>query len=400
MKPDHNAICPACGAKGLMEFHTQHQIPTNSCPLLDDYAEAAGFSRGELRLGLCDQCGFITNMDFEFKAEYSARYEETQGFSAKFVEFGKDLARRWVDKFDLAGKTVLEIGCGKGEFLVWMVEAGAAKGIGIDPGVHPERIDPALDGKLEWIADFYDERFSHLNADAVVCRHTLEHISPVGDFMRLVRRSIGDRLDTVVLFELPDVARVLEEVGFWDVYYEHCSYFSAGSLARLFRSTGFDVLNVELDYDDQYLLIETRPSASPVGGGEPGPLEDDMERLMKGAAHYEMGFEAIVDHWSEKLSAVKAAGGTSVIWGGGSKGVSFTTTLTNLVGAGDLIDCAIDINPHKDGKYLAGTGHQVHLPTHLVELQPALVVAMNPVYVGEIQAELDRLGVAAELDAV
>ena len=78
MKPDHNAICPACGAKGLMEFHTQNQIPTNSCLLLDDYAEAAGFSRGDLRLGLCDQCGFVTNMDFEFKAEYSARYEERQ----------------------------------------------------------------------------------------------------------------------------------------------------------------------------------------------------------------------------------------------------------------------------------------------------------------------------------
>ena len=44
----------------------------------------------------------------------------------------------------------------------------------------------------------------------------------------MVRRAIGDRLDTVVLFELPDVERVLREVAFWDVYYEHCSYFTLG----------------------------------------------------------------------------------------------------------------------------------------------------------------------------
>ena len=41
--------------------------------------------------------------------------------------------------------------------------------------------------------------------------------------------------------------------------YEHVSYFSPGSLARLFRATGFEPLVLELEYDDQYILIEARP---------------------------------------------------------------------------------------------------------------------------------------------
>ena len=59
--------------------------------------------------------------------------------------------------------------------------------------------------------------------------------------MRLVRGSIGDRPQVTVFFELPDMERVLVEQAFWDIYYEHCSYFTLGSLARLFRRTGFDV---------------------------------------------------------------------------------------------------------------------------------------------------------------
>ncbi len=110
-----------------------------------------------------------------------------------------------------------------GEFLQFMVDAGAGKGIGVDPALNVERIDHPSPDRFEWIADFYGEKYSHLQADAVVCRHTLEHISGVRSFMEDVRRSIGDRTDTAVLFELPDVRRVLEEVAFWDVYYEHCS---------------------------------------------------------------------------------------------------------------------------------------------------------------------------------
>ena len=140
-------------------------------------------------------------------------------------------------------------------------------------GCIPERIDDPAAADIEWIVDFYDERYTHLDADVVICRHTLEHIPDVADFMSTIRRSIGDRPDTVVLFELPDVQRVLDEVAFWDIYYEHCSYFSLGSLARLFRRTGFEVLELSLEYDDQYLLIAARPStragsrrAAPRGG--------------------------------------------------------------------------------------------------------------------------------------
>jgi len=388
--------CPLCGATTLTVFFEEGNVPTNSCLLLDDPAEATGFPRGELEIAFCDTCGFVTNTAFTpGQAEYSQRYEETQGFSPRFMAFAKELAERWVADYDLTNRTVLEIGCGKGEFLIEMAKAGAGHCIGIDPGVHPERIDDPDAADIEWIADFYDERYAHLDADVVICRHTLEHIPDVADFMTSIRESIGDRPDTVVLFELPDVQRVLDEVAFWDMYYEHCSYFSLGSLARLFRRTGFEVVELSMEYDDQYLLIAAKPSTVPAAG-EMLPQEHDLDRLREGVANFRKGYDELVGGWRERISRLKSDGGTAVIWGSGSKGVSFISNLT----LGDELVAAVDINPHKWGKFMVGSNHEIVSPESLREIAPDLVVAMNPIYLDEIGAELDRLGVQTELTAL
>ncbi len=390
------AECPACSGSDTELIATEHSIPVNSCLLLDTREAAKDFPTGDMVLTICRSCGFCFNAAYDTsKSEYSARYEETQGYSPKFVEFARSLASRWVEKHDLAGRTVLEIGCGSmGEFLQFMVDAGVGRAVGIDPALNVERIHHSSPDRFEWIPDFYSEAHTHLHADAVICRHTLEHISPVREFMEMVRHSIGDRTKTVVLFELPDVRRVLEEVAFWDVYYEHCSYFSLGSLARLFRSSGFEVIDLELDYDDQYLLIEARPSDIPAAGA-PLPAEDDLAGLLEGAAHYRSRYGQTLDRWTREFAEQSERGGRSVIWGAGSKGVAF---LTNL--AGNDIEYAVDINPTKHGFYMAGTGQEIVGPEFLAEYRPDLVVAMNPIYIDEIRADLDRMGLGSKLSAL
>jgi SAM-dependent methyltransferase len=388
--------CPACGEKELTVFFGEESVPQNSCLLMEDPKSAANFPRGKLDIAFCDSCGFVTNTSFkEGSAEYSQRYEETQGFSPLFMEFAKELAERWVVDYNLKNRTVLEIGCGKGEFLIEMARAGAGNCIGIDPGVHPERVTDPAAKDIKWIADFYDERYSDIDADVVICRHTLEHIPDVANFMSVIRRAIGDRPDTVVLFELPAVERVLDEIAFWDVYYEHCSYFSLGSLARLFRKTGFEVLELSKEYDDQYLLIAAKPSTIPAAG-DILPEENDMDELRAGVENFRAGYKELAEKWRGKLTELKDTGGKAVIWGSGSKGVSFI----NNIGAGDELAAAVDINPHKWGKYMVGSNHEIIAPDKLKDVDPNLVVAMNPIYMDEIGADLKKLGVNAPLVAL
>lgn len=383
-----DAVCQACGSDGLEIFHRQVRVPANSCLLLSSREEAVGFPTGDIHLGLCHVCGFIGNVAFDPSlAEYSERYEETQAFSKHFVEFARGLAGAWVEKYDLTGKNVVEIGCGKGEFLVMMAEAGIGSGTGIDPGVNPARIDSPSADRITWFPGLFDDAYGPLDADAVVCRHTLEHIPDVRTFLSRIRSAINK--DTVVLFELPDALRVLEEAAFWDVYYEHCSYFTAGSLARLFESCGFEVLDLALAYDDQYLILEARPTDRI----EPGAV-DDLARTRTGIDTFTSGYAAMVDTWNERLAEVTASGGKSVIWGASSKGVAF------LAAAGEHVEAAVDINPHKHGTFMAGTGHPVIAPADLVDIAPELVVVMNPVYLEEIGQDIEELGLSPEVVAV
>ncbi len=392
---DAAAACPNCGQTGLETFYRVEKIPVHSCLLVADREAALAFPTRDLHLGFCPACGFVTNTLFDPDVHnYSALYEETQGFSPTFNRFARNLAQRLVDRYDLHEKRVLEIGCGKGEFLITLCELGPNRGIGIDPSYRPERTRSPAAERIEFIRDFYGQKYAHLTADFVCCRHTLEHIAPTGAFLRDVRRTLGDRTDTIVFFELPETLRILREGAFWDIYYEHCSYFTPGSLARLFRASGFDLLELALDYDDQYILLVARPAEGPTGPAL--PLEDDLDRTRRLIADFPQTCAAQLRRWRDCVRDNAAKGRRVVLWGSGSKAVAFLTTL----GLRDEIEFVVDINPYKHGKYMPVTGQTIVAPAFLKDYRPACVIAMNPIYRAEIGRDLERMGVEADLVAV
>ena len=235
--PESQRICKSCGVGGMRTFYEVRGVPVHSCMLLPTRAEATTFPRGDLALGFCSHCGFISNLLFDSRLQnYAPGYEEQQSFSERFNEFARTLATRLLDRYNLRGKKLVEIGCGKGDFLLMMCELGQCHGIGIDPSFVPGRMDgAAADGCVSSRISIPNGMPS-ITGDMILCRHTLEHIDTTANFMRCVRNTVGDRRDTIVFFEVPDVGRVLREQAFWDIYYEHCSYFTLGSLARLFRT--------------------------------------------------------------------------------------------------------------------------------------------------------------------
>ena len=390
-------ICPSCETGTFQVFYEAKSAPANSCILLGTQEEAKKYPRGDIRLGFCPECGFISNVAFDEKlTEYDGRYEETQGFSGTFNSFHKALAERMIERYDLHEKDIIEIGCGKGEFLVMLCELGNNRGTGFDPGFVDDRIDSPAADRIEFVTDFYSEKYTDYQGDFLCCKMTLEHIHPTADFIKTVRRSIGDRLDTVIFFQIPDTTRIIEDCAFEDIYYEHCSYFTPGSLAKLFRRCGFDVIALETEYDGQYLTIEARPSKNEIGTSASLPEENDLEAIKQGIADFPAKFEKMRSKWESRLEKYKADGKKVVLWGSGSKGVSFLTTLK----IPDNVEYAVDINPYRKGYFMSGTGQEIVSPEFLKDYKPDVVIVMNGIYCDEIGKDLKKLGLDPEIVAL
>jgi hypothetical protein len=183
-------------------------------------------------------------------------------------------------------------------------------------------------------------------------------------------------------------------VAFWDIYYEHCSYFTKASLAHLFAQEGFDVLDLFTDYDDQYLMIE----ACPVDGrGDAGQSLGSLQTAVReDVAYFTAEIPRRLAGWRAILDEIQQQGQRAVLWGSGSKGVAFL----NKLDVSTEIGYVVDINPNKFGTYMAGTGHEIVGPTFLQDYRPDVVIIMNPIYAPEITAKLTELGLAPRIMTV
>jgi methyltransferase family protein/C-methyltransferase-like protein len=361
-------------------------IPASSALFVETREEAVSAPRGSFRLTVCRACALAFNADFDPRLpEYSARNLETQLCSDAFQAFARGLARSWIAEYGLEGARVLEIGAGRsGEFLRLFCSLSGGTGIGLDPAAAP-----ADNGSVRLVAREFDETWRE-PADAVVCRHTLEHVGAVSGFLAALARWGRANPEAVYLFELPDFSTILERGSFWDLYYEHASYFTGASLRGAFERHGFEVLSCRRAFDDQYLILEARR-----GRPSEGFAATDGEAVLAGArklaARYAKDARAYVDGF-RKL----AADGPVLVWQAGAKAAA----LLRIPGLAPKVEALVDVNPEKRGRYLVGPSLPIVAPEDVPSLAPAHIVVMNDVYREEIATACRELGVDAAVHSV
>lgn len=380
--------CPNCLQDEIKIFYEAEAIPVHSVLLHHSSRDAREIKRGDIRLAYCNHCGFVTNQAFDADLQdYSAEYESTQSHSATFSAFAERLAKSLIKRFDLHHKTIIEIGCGQGEFLSLLCQLGDNRGIGFDPAYRAERSPAAAEEQIEFISDYYSERYKNIQTDFVVCKMTLEHIHETARFVQTIRQALQDQKETVVYIQVPDATRVFAEQAFWDIYYEHCSYFTPDSLRYVFENNGFSVLDLWRDYNGQYLMLVARPN------GVPKAPDTSIK---------EAPVSSLIDVFSANIEPVQKqwmnwfrdnAGRKIILWGGGSKAVAFVTTLR----IEEYIDYVVDINPLKNNTYLAGTTLRVVSPDFIEQDSPEVVILMNAIYTSEVAKQLKDMGLQPEI---
>lgn len=382
------AVCPACGSSDLNVFTAPSTLPTLSCTLWPSREDALEAPRGTMSLALCGTCGLLVNVAFDPSLlDYDESYENSLHFSALFREYAERLAKELIERYDLRHKVILEIGCGKGDFLRMIAEMGDNRGIGVDPGYEPDA-DASTDDRLVFVKDYYGHAHLDLEPDVVIARQLLEHVGDPRSFLAQVRDILGGRSDTVVVLEVPNALDMLQRADVWDVIYEHPVYYTPQALERLLRSAGFEVHDVRAVYEGLYLVIEASPSAS--DAAEQPRVGHLLEEEVRDFAE---AFQQRIEHWRATLGDITERGLRAVLWGAGARGDTFL----NALQIRDEIPFVVDINPRKWGRYMAGTGQPIRSPDVLETDPPDIVVLANEIYRDEIAGMLRSMGIEAEI---
>ena len=383
--------CPVCQQEHLSVFFETEGLPVHSTAIWPSREEALRAPKGDMRLGFCRTCGMMYNVAFDPSLmRYTQQYENCLHFSPHFQGYARDLANQLIKKHDLQGKTIIEIGCGSGEFLAMLCDGGRNRGIGFDPSYDGKRPDSLLLDHLTFIKGYYSEADEEYQADFICSRHVLEHVESPSEFLSRLRKAIGDRQDCMVFFEVPTALYLLRDLSIWDIMYEHCSYFCENSLARVFAENGFHVQHISEAFSGQVLCLE----ATPANGTSPSHTEQDSR-----PTEIQHLVEIFTDNYQEKLNTWKKNfqeftrnGQKAVLWGAGARGSSFLNMLDTM----DHIEYAVDISPRKHGQYMGGTGQQIVAPKDLAQIKPDVIVLTNPIYETEIKDFVNSIGLESK----
>lgn len=373
--------CPVCQHSGISTLFRRTKVPVFQNVVAKDYLSARNVLRGEIELLLCERCGFVFNRAFDSALLiYSSDYDNAQTYSSMFNDYLDRLAHYLIEEKGIKNSRIVEVGCGKGQFLRRLVEKEKLGNVGL--GFDPSYSGPltCLEGRLEFSKSYFDAQSSGVEADVVICRHVIEHVQDPVNLLLGIKQALADSSDARVFFETPCLEWILRHQAFWDIFYEHCSYFNAESLSTLFEAAGFSVKSVEHIFGGQYLWLEAVTEPDRLVNGR------DISSILRLAEQFAASDKKMITKLQNRLADMSL--GTKIaLWGAGAKGV----TLANLIDPeGRWLSCLVDINPQKQGKFVPGTGHAIVDYSELGQREVESVFLMNSNYFTEVTDLLER----------
>lgn len=335
----------------LREIYRQDALPVFQNRMYDGRDAARACPKGDIRLVEDMTTGLVFNAAFDSAlVDYDENYQNEQGGSAAFrlhLEAVADLIEA-----EMGHDNLIEVGCGKGAFLELLL----ARGNDI------QGFDPTYEGNNPRVQRRYFGDDMGLTGTGLILRHVLEHIPDPVDFLRRLAEANGG--SGLVYIEVPCFDWICRNRTWFDIFYEHVNYFRLSDFKRMFER----VLYLQNSFGGQYLsvvadLASLRPPVRDPADAVSFPA-DFLDRLQAATAHDD---------------------GSQVVWGGASKGVIYALMKER---AGHPVSCVVDINPAKQGRYLAATGLRVASPEEGLAGLPegSLISVMNPNYLEEIRA--------------
>ncbi|HNR19818.1 MAG TPA: methyltransferase domain-containing protein [Bacteroidia bacterium] len=348
-----NSYCKICKRENLTTFIEFDKYPKTISNLFVD-ANKAKQDFAKISFVQCDYCHHVQIAE-DMPQEFYEDYIMTVSHSKKMNNFQIEQAEFFIDKFNLANKNVLEVGCGDGNFLSVLKER-KVNAFGNEPST-PFR-ELALKRGLEVDEYFVDEKYMHPNApfDAVISREVMEHVPEPIEFLKNIRRVL--KPEGVALIEVPNFEKALKDLRYYDMFPDHLSYFTRESLTAAMLISGFK--NVEIFYGMDAEFIYAIAQNHSV----------ENKKLINAKNKIQLDFEKIFLSYKN-----------IVVWGAGGKGIAAMGSLKDA----SKIKYVVDSDPFKQDKHLPSSGILVKKPSVLFsDSEVDLLIITNLAYTDEI----------------
>lgn len=226
----------------------------------------------------------------------------------------------------------------------------------------------------------------------MVANNVLAHVPDIHDFIEGFSQLIAE--DGIITFEFPHLVSLIKNNQFDTIYHEHYSYLSVMALMPIFESHGLKIIDAEkLSTHGGSIRIYVVPKISS------RVTKDSVSNILKEEAAFDPRLESIWKSLQERTLQIKidllnvlieCKKNSLVVaaYGAAAKG----NTLLNYSGAdSDLVDYVVDLNPHKQGKYLPGSRIPIVGVERLNEIPPDVLLVLPWNLAIEIKTQLTYL---------
>ena len=385
--------CRHCGNDGFIPFaDLGNAPPSNAMRVAPDSPETAY----PLVVAVCDRC-FLGQVDDHPRAEeiFSSDYSYFSSYSKSWLAHAERFAGLATERFGLGpGSQVLEIASNDGYLLQYFRALGIPV-LGVEPTANTAEV--ATGKGIPTIVDFFGQALAEQrlagSADLIVGNNVFAHVPDINDFSAGLKTAL--KPDGVISLEFPHLLRLIEQVQFDTIYHEHFSYLSLGTAERILGSAGLRVFDVaQLSTHGGSLRVfaaHAEDDSKPRSASVDAILAEEERAGLRGRAIYESfqpRIDAVRSAFRTFLLDQRAAGAKVAGYGAAAKG----NTLLNAcaIKGNALIGFVADASPHKQGRFLPGSGIPVVAPERIDADRPDFIIIFPWNLRDEIAGQLEH----------
>lgn len=348
------SMCRVCGAKLYQDPLIEYLNMPKSAQFFPTKSELNSEEGEKLTVCQCMSCGLVqlTNEPVHYYREVI----RSAAVSNEMTEFRLHQFAGWLEKYELAGKKLIEIGAGSGEYMKIMGQLGVEV-YGIEQRL--ESVNAGRSSGLQIQHGFVeDDLLNDAPFDGFYMLNFLEHLPNPNESLKNIHTALTS--GAFGLVEVPNFDMIIRQKLFSEFISDHLYYFTKESFTYTLQRNGFEVIECTETWHDYSLSAVVRKRV---------PMNLDVFKEQRSMVTHSLN--AYINKFGDKNVA---------IWGAGHQALA----VMSLAGMESKIRYVVDSAPFKQNLYTPATHLPIVSPNRIMEEPVSAIIVMAASYSDEV----------------